>query len=189
MKPWMAKTRCVTGLILLTTALLTGCAFSGKGRSIDDPTSSLIFGYIDMEDAPTSMDYAKVQQVAPRTDDGFWTMGTDDGIMFNQYVPPGAYKVAHFGGSSFFNGDHQYSFPTYGRNATAVSIEEPGIYFVGAYAYREVETGFFEAGKFSIEPIEAPSEAAVLKTILEMDWVEGTQWEARVRNRLAELEQ
>ena len=188
MKPWMSKNRCFTGLTLLLMTLLTGCASLGGGRSIDDPTSSLVFGYIDMEDAPTSMDYAQLQQVAPKTDAGFWTMGTDDGIMYNQYVPPGAFKVAHFGGSSFFSGEHQYSFPAYGRNATAVTIEEPGIYFVGAYAYQEVETGFFEAGKFSIEPIESPSEKSLLQALLAMDWVKGTQWQARIQNRLAELQ-
>lgn len=183
------KTDYFKALTLLAAALLTGCAFSGGGRSIDDPTSSLVFGYMDMEEAPTSMDYVKLQQVAPRAEAGFWDMGTDDGIMFNQYVPPGSFKVAHFGGSSFLMGEHRYSFPTYGRNATAVTIEEPGIYFIGAYAYQDVDTGFFEAGKFSIEPTNNPSEKDLLQTLLAMDWVKGTQWEARIKNRLAELKE
>ncbi|MDK9556949.1 hypothetical protein QQF73_04870 [Marinobacter sp. M216] len=184
----MKKTHCFNGLTLLAVALLAGCAFSGGGRSIDDPTSSLVFGYMDMEEAPTSMDYVKLQQVAPRSEAGYWDMGTDDGIMYNQYVPPGSFKVAHFGGSSFLMGEHRYSFPTYGRNATAVTIEVPGIYFIGAYAYQEVDTGFFEADKFSIEPTETPSEKELLNTLLTMDWVEGTQWESRIKNRLAELQ-
>ncbi|WP_166263510.1 hypothetical protein [Marinobacter caseinilyticus] len=161
----------------------------GDGRSVDDPTNSLVFAYIDMDDAPTDMSYAKLQQVAPKSEAGYWGMGTDEGIIVNQYIPPGSFQIAHFGGNSFLMGEHQYSFPTYGRNATAVTIEQPGIYFLGAYKYQDVDTGFFEAGKFSMEPITSPTEQALLKTIVTMDWVKGTQWEARIRKRLMELSQ
>lgn len=175
---------CLTVLALL----LTGCAFSGGGRSIDDPTNSLVFGFIDMDDAPTDVSYAKLQQVAPKTESGFWTMSAEDGILYNQYLPPGSFQMSRFGGHSFWWGEHVYDFPTYGRNETAIQIEQPGIYFVGAYAYRDAESGFFESGKFSIELLDDPTEKALLLKIQEMDWVRGTQWQERIRDRLQELD-
>ncbi len=174
--------------LLLITLFLSGCAGFGDGRSIDDPTSSLVFGFIDMEDAPTDISYAKLQQVAPRGEAGFWGMSADDGIVYNQYLPMGTFQMERFGGSSFLWGEHVYTFPTYGRNETALKIEQPGIYFVGAYAYRDEETGFFEPGQFSIETLDDPTEISILKQIQSMDWVRGTQWEERIRLRLAELQ-
>jgi outer membrane biogenesis lipoprotein LolB len=41
---------------LIASALLTGCGSSGPKRDINDPTNSLVFGYIDMDDAPTGVD-------------------------------------------------------------------------------------------------------------------------------------
>ncbi len=66
-------------------------------------------------------------------------------------------------------------------------IQKPGIYFMGAYRYTKVKTGFFEGNKFAIERVKSPSEAELLQRIQKEDWVKGTQWEARIRNRLSEL--
>ena len=181
-------TRTVLGLLAIAALLLLGgCASSGPARDINDPTNSLVFAYIDMEDAPTEMSYANIRQVYPKGEEGFWGMGVDEGMLFNQYLPAGGYQMANFGGSGFWSGQHEYSFPTYGRNVTAVRADKPGIYFLGAYKYVDVETGFFEAGKFNIAPIESPTEKELLQRIAEMDWVKGTQWEERIRARLAEL--
>lgn len=179
----------LVGLIVASMAMLAGCASTGSGRHIDDPTSSLVFAYIDMDEAPTDISYANLHQVVPKTDMGYWGMSEEDGLLFNQYLPQGAYQLSNFGGSSFLSGEHRYNFPQYGRNETAVTIEQPGIYFLGAYQYQDVETGFFEAGKFAIEPVSSPSERELLKRLSQLDWVKGTQWEARIRDRLAELRQ
>lgn len=174
-------------LVVFSLLLLGGCATSG--RHIDDPTNSLVFAYVDMEDAPTGIDYAQLHQVVPKTDDGYWTMGSEDDLIFNQYLPNGAYQLAKLAGSHWLNGEYYYNFPSYGRNETAVEIGEPGIYFLGAYRYEEVDTGFFEAGKFKINRVQTPTEREVLEKVATMDWIEGTQWAERIRERLAELPQ
>ena len=169
-------------------SLLAGCASSGgPERDINDPNNSLVFGYIDMEDAPTDMTYAHLKQVFPATEFPYWPMGVEDGLILQQYLPPGGYQLSNFGGSGFLSGEHEYSFPNFGKNATAVRIDEPGIYFIGAFKYKEVDTGFFEQGKFDMERISSPSERELLQRISEMDWVKGTAWESRIRKRLAEL--
>lgn len=174
-------------ILLSTILLLQACASYGPTRSIDDPSSSLVFAFINMENAPTSVSYADLHQVAPKAETGYWGMSEEDGLLYNQYLPNGSYQISHFGGSSFMTGEYRYSFPAYGRNETALRIEKPGIYFMGSYAYQEVDTGFFEQGKFDMKPIESPDEKALLKKLLKLDWVKGTQWEARIQSKLSEL--
>ena len=176
-------------LIAMVAALLAGCASNtiGPERDINDPTSSLVFAYVDMKDAPTSIGHASLRQAAPKGEEGYWGMTVEDGMLFSQYIPTGSFQLEQFGGSGFWAGDVRYSFPTYGRNETAISIKKPGIHFLGAFQYKKVKTGFFEQGKFDVERVSSPSETELLTRILGMKWVKGTQWEGRIRNRLAEL--
>lgn len=183
------KTRKILGfLLLLASALsLSACVATGPTRDINDPANSLIFGYIDMDDAPTDLEYAHVKQVFPSTEYPYWQLGVEDGVLYSGLLAPGGYQMSNFGGSSFLGGPVEYSFPNYGRNQTAVRIDSPGIYFIGAFKYEEVDTGFLEADKFSMAPISSPGERELLERIAKMDWVKGTQWEERIRARLEEL--
>ena len=180
----------MSGILLVFSALLlAGCASTGPERDIDDPANSLVFGYIDMEDAPTDVSYAHLKQVFPPSEYPYWPMGVEDGLLFQQYLPPGGYQMSNFGGSGFWSGEHEYSFPNFGKNQTALRVDVPGIYFIGAFRYEEVDTGFLEVDKFSMVPVESPTERELLERLAKMDWVKGTQWEARIAARLAELRQ
>lgn len=174
----------IIGLILL--GLIGGCATGG--RDINDPTNSLAFGYIDMDDAPTSVSNAWLIQVAPPSEEPYWGMGVRKGVFYNSYLPPGTYQVSSFAGSGFFRGNYEYSFPRQGRNATAVRITKPGIYFLGSYKYKKVKSGFFEQGKFNIEKINKPTERELLERILKEDSdIRDSKWAERIRARLKEL--
>jgi len=171
------------GLLLL----LAGCASSGPARSIDDPGNSLVFGYIDMSDAPTSVDFAWVQQLSPPSDSPFWRMGVKNGLFRNEYLPAGSYQLSKVSGSGFFAGQHNYNFPRQ-DNQTSLRIATPGIYFLGSFKYKKVSTGLFEQGKFAIERTSSPSEAELLKRILdENSEVRDSAWGNRIRARLAQL--
>lgn len=173
------------GLILL--GLLAGCAGGGHGRDINDPGNSLVFGYVDMTGAPTGFNAASILQVAPPSDKPYWGTDVRDGLFYTYYLPPGSYKLASLSGSSFWKGNYQYSFPRQGGEQ-GVRITKPGIYFLGSYKYRDVKTGFFEAGKFDIEPAGKPTEADLLRRILAEDSdIKGSVWEERIRQRLARL--
>lgn len=176
----------VAGLALAATLLLAGCATT-PGRDINDPTSSLVFGFIDMKDAPTSLDWVSLKQVGSPADEGYWGLETDDGMLFNQYLPVGSYQMSEFGGSGFLAGDVRYQFPAYGKNETAIRIAKPGVYFIGSYKYQKVKTGFFEAGKFDIERVGTPTERELLERLRKHKALKGTQWEARIDARLAQL--
>src|SRR4051812_1129605 len=123
------KKRVTWVLGLIAFLLLAGCVASGPTRDIDDPLNSLVVGYIDMSDAPTSVDYAWFMQVAPPTDTPYWSAGINKGLFYSAYMPPGSYQISRFGGSGFFSGEHHYNFAKAGRNETAVRIDKPGIYY------------------------------------------------------------
>lgn len=174
--------------LVLLSLMLAACGSNSIGpeRDINDPTNSLVFAFVDMSEAPTKIDGASLK---PQGEEGYWrmTVAGDGQLLTQPYLPLGAYQLATLQGSGFFAGNNVYRFPTYGRNETAVRIQKPGIYFMGAYRYAKVKTGFFEGNKFAIERVKSPSEAELLQRIQKEDWVKGTQWEARIRNRLAEL--
>lgn len=177
----------VLGLISL--GLLAGCGSSGPQRDINDPTNSLVLGYIDMDDAPTGVESAWIRQVSPPSENPYWGLGISKGLFYNSYLPPGSYQLASFSGSGFFAGEHKYSFPRQG-NETALRITKPGIYFLGSFKYKSVKSGFFEQGKFSIEKINKPTEVELLKRILdENDEIKNSAWGKKIRARLAQLKQ
>jgi hypothetical protein len=173
------------GIILL--GLLAGCSSSGPKRDINDSANSLVFGYIDMDEAPTGVASAWIMQVAPPSDTPYWGMGVTQGLFYNSYLPPGSYQLSKFSGSGFFAGEHEYSFPRQG-NQTALRITKPGIYFLGSFKYKKVKTGMFEQGAFSIEKINTPTEAELLARILaESDDVKNSAWANKIRARLGQL--
>jgi hypothetical protein len=178
------------GLLLLVAAVtaLAGCAGGGHGRDINDPSNSLVFGYVDMADAPTKVSGAQIMQVTPPTDKPYWGTDVRDGLFYTYYLPPGSYKLATLHGSSFLRGEYRYSFPRQGGGNTAVRIDKPGIYFLGAYKYKDVRTGFFEQGKFDIERVSSPTEADLLQRLLDSDpEVKKSVWADKIRQRIARL--
>jgi len=175
------------GSVFALIALLAGCASGGPERDINDPTNSLVFGYVDMDEAPTSVSYASLMQVAPPTEAPYWSLTVRKGLFYSAYLPAGSYQLSRFGGSGFLAGEHQYNFGRQG-NQTALRITKPGIYFLGSFKYKKVSSGLFEQGKFSIDKIDKPAEAELLKRILD----EGTDmktsaWNDKIRARLAQL--
>lgn len=178
------------GMFLLVAALaaLSGCAGGGHGRDINDPSNSLVFGFVDMSEAPTKVSGAQIMQVAPPTDKPYWGTDVRDGLFYTSYLPPGSYKLATLHGSSFLRGEHQYNFPRQGGGDTAVRIDKPGIYFLGAYKYQKVRTGMFEQAKFAIERVPSPTEAELLQRLLDSDpELKKSVWADKIRQRLARL--
>src|SRR5262245_49828413 len=100
-----------TTWLALVVLFLAGCASGGPERDINDPSNSLVFGYVDMGDAPTGISYASLMQVAPPTKAPYWSLSVRKGLFYNAYLPPGSYQLSKFGGSGFWAGEHAYNFP------------------------------------------------------------------------------
>src|SRR5574341_385018 len=129
---------------LIALALLGGCAGGGHGRDINDASNSLVFGYVDMSDAPPKVNGASIMQVAPPTDKPYWGTDVRNGLFYT--------------------------------------------YYLGSDKYKDVKTGFFEQGKCDIVRVKSPTEAELLRRILDEDKeIKGSAWEAKIRERLARL--
>lgn len=173
--------------LAIAVSFLAGCAGGGHGRDINDPSNSLVFGYVDMADAPTKISGAQIMQVAPPTDKPYWGTDVRDGMFYTYYLPPGSYKLATLHGSSFLKGDYRYTFPRQGGEQ-GVRIDKPGIYFLGSYKYQNVKTGMFEQSKFDIARVKTPSEAELLQRMLDNDpELKKSVWADKIRERIARL--
>ena len=199
----MRSSICVV-FVVLGLIVLPGFAGDERPINVDNPDNSLVFGYIDMSEAPTKVKGAWLQQVAPPTESPYWSMGVEKGLFYNTFIQPGSYQLSSFAGSGFMSGSYEYKFPRQGRNETAVRIKKPGVYFLGSYKYVKVrKKSMFKRGKFSIERVSEPTEAELLRRILEDTMkvqkaknykgprkikIEDTRWAAVIRARLKELE-
>lgn len=145
----------LSSALLLVSLLLAGCAHNMADRGAD---ASIVYGYMDMSDAPTGMTYLTLQQVKPRTKEPYWQTGVqkvDGGYVFYHYgLPPGTYQITEFGGQNclliFCGTPYAYSFPLQGHNASALVIGKPGVYFVGSFKYKRIRNGIFRADNFDV---------------------------------------
>ncbi len=184
----MTRRRIASFLAGLLTLLVTGCA--SPRVDPDDPSLSLIYGYIDMNDAPSSLGWVHIMLYDGKNTG--YSAAVDHGLFFHLGVKPGPYQVDRFGRHTTFwsNTEYSYDFGTRGRNETAIRIDKPGVYFMGAYKYVAIHTGFFEQDKFRMERTAAPSERELLTrvlAILQNDHAQYTRQIDTVRQRLAQL--
>ena len=178
---------------LVLALLLVGCA----GTPVDpkDESVSLLFGYFDMADAPSNLQWVSLKRYG-ENEPVWYDMAVRDGLVFHIGVAPGSYQVEKFGGTGgipFVTSQrYEYNFGTRGRNATALRMQRPGIYFLGAYKYVNQSGGLFRADKFDMQPVQQPSEKELLQrliTLLESDSDTKmyTRQIALAKKRLAEL--
>lgn len=179
----MIKLRSIhLGLLLALALFLASCSVNPvpKPPKADD---SFIFGYIDMKDAPISMKWASIRQFRPITKEPTYRVGASQGVFYHWYLRPGSYAVTSFGGSS---GRTHYSFGITGKNPEfRLKFDKPGIYFLGSFKYKDVKTGFFEQGKFTLEKVEKPTEKEIVEKLLKL--VKGTAVESRLKKHLEKL--
>ncbi|MGH7206658.1 MAG: hypothetical protein ACREI2_10680 [Nitrospiraceae bacterium] len=159
--------------LLWLALVLGGCA----GTPIDpkDEVVSLVFGYFDMAEAPSNLQWASLKRYDVK-EPVWYDLAARDGLIYHIGIAPGSYQVEKFGGTGgiplLTRGPYEYNFGTRGRNETAVRIQKPGIYFLGAYKYIDHSGGLFKADKFQMKPIKEPSEKQLLQrliTLLESD--------------------
>lgn len=153
--------------VLCLGLVLGGCA----GTPIDpkDESVSLVFGYVDMADAPSSLQWASLKRYDAEKP-VWYDMAARDGLIFHIGIGPGSYQVEKFGGQGgiplLTRVPHEYNFGTRGRNETAIRIQKPGVYFLGAYKYIDRPGGLFKADKFQMQSVKAPSEKELLQRLI-----------------------
>jgi hypothetical protein len=167
----------VAGIAVLATALLA-CGGGGMPRQLEEPKQrnvSFVYGYLDMSDAPTGLDWVELKQLDPPTEEPYYGTRLDDGVFYLETLPPGSYMVSAFGaGATFFKRATIYQLGRQGAPIRLV-IKSPGIYYVGSWKITETDTGFFEPDQFDIHRIGTPTEREVLERVLVH--AEGTWWQ------------
>lgn len=180
--------------LLLAALLAGGCTYvGGTGVKLDeemqeqkDAKSSLVFGFVDMADADTGMKWATLREVGPkRGKEPDSDMRVREGIFYLENVNNGSYVIAQFGGRKFgffCAGSLMCSRPYNYDPGTSlrVAIKEPGIYFLGSYKWKDVDTGIFEVDKFDLEPLDQPTAEALAKKLASA--AKGTKWEGKLQS-------
>lgn len=177
---------------------LTGCSFYfSKSAYMDDQDSDdsiLVFGYLDDSEAPFVMKEAELRQVRPTTDEPIKEVRSNsEGLFYLENLPVGSYRLVSFNGPDrglLSDGYWQWSITDkYGKKGferAEFRARVPGLYYIGAYKIDKVkEGGLFSLAKYETVGIKGPSEKELLKKMLE--YAEGTKWERRIAQRIAQL--
>lgn len=181
--------RALPFLITLTLLALLGLDLSARrGDKMNEPANeqqSLLFGFIDLE-----LRFARLQQAAPLIKEPFTEMRVEpemEGLFYLENVPPGSHQLHAFGGSGYRMASGNYFFRLHDRNATAVHIDKPGLYYMGTYRFdlSWERDGMRRVGAWDITPRAYPGEAQLLKKLLPR--ATGTKWEPLIKARIEVL--
>lgn len=173
-------------IALAVLFLLSGCTTTGTVAPTADNTS-IVFGYIDMREAPSRLDHVTMRRLRPAGQPPY-LFHVEDGVFFQLDVAPGIHKFERFGGSSVLKQTaYDYKFPNQGKGEL-LEIKRPGVYYVGSWRYKKIKSaGFFGGGggEFDLERVDTPGERHVLEQVLADASHE--HWKKMIRARLAEL--
>lgn len=151
--------------ILAVLLVLAGCAGMMPKPKFDpnDPTNSVIFGYVDTTDLPSDFSTAIIR--GQGGEDDYVSASVKDGIFWHPAVRLGERKIVELTGTYYRTlGRDTHHYYKLGAKSITVNIKTPGVYFAGAYKYVKLD----DESKFELRPIKsgAPSEKEMLKTIL-----------------------
>ncbi len=174
---------------LFISTLLYGCG-GGLGKMVkeqDSPDTALLFGYIDMHDAPSNLESVNLRQYAPKSSDPDIPMRADgEGLFYRENVPKGSYGLTTFAGRgwtlgclSFNKERYYYTFPEEGFKYNQFRLAKTGLFFLGSYKMNKVK------GKYEFADAESPTEKELLTRLLA--YTGGTKWENIIKNRLKQL--
>jgi hypothetical protein len=158
--------------LLCSVLLLSACATGDRITEFGD--RSLGYGWLDIKDVDANKLHAvDIYQFRPKTSKPYYparVMKFKDGFLYySTILPNGSLKtVSAFGtrciGFLCSSTTYEYSFGKQGDDVGAVVIKSPGVYSLGAYKLKELET---DDDKFDIVPAkDAPSKREMLEEIL-----------------------
>jgi hypothetical protein len=180
-------------LVVPLVMLLAGCGGTVQLRDVP-AERSLVYAYLDFSEVKLNLNWAKLRQVLPVIEKPYYGMGYIPDpqnpyrvLVWHEDLGNGTYQVSGFGGVSVYITQKvkiNIHMPDTGKNATAVRIERPGIYFLGAYKVTMPGSrwGAFINRNYVIEPVAPPPETDMLKQLLAI--ANGSGWQARIEQRL-----
>ena len=171
-------------IVALTCAVsLTGCS-STAPVSTTDESLSLVYGYFDMKDAPTKVQWVGLKQYGGK-EIGTYRMGVEDGLFFHVGVEPGSTRSTSSAAQASCAAT-TVQLRRQGPQQHSGAHQDPGVYFLGAHRYVAHE------GKFDMQPAKSPTEEEVLQRLIKQLENDGslaqyTRQLKLARERLAQL--
>ena len=170
--------------VLLGVVLILGCSTTTTPKlgKPEIENGSLVFGYIDMEDAPSWYQWIEMKsETQPKKEPRyFWVK---DGMFFRVDVSPDRYRLTEFGGSNrYTNSEFRFTLPE--QPQFRREINKPGVYFIGSYRYKS-NTPLVGRYTFDLLPSKTPSERELLEKILV--YAEHEHWRRIIVQRLNQL--
>lgn len=173
----------ILGLCAFALAL-GGCGGGQKQlEEMEANNTAFVFGYVDMEEAPTSLEHFQVRQVKPKVKKPYWSYRTHEGIFYMENVPVGSHQFSRIGGPGGFFSSANYYYFNFPRQTGGFKVDKPGVYFLGAFKF--VKSGSIFNRKYDIQKTDKPLSGELLAKI--MPFAKGTKWEAEIRSTLAGL--
>lgn len=165
-------------LLLVGLAGLSGCMSVGEDIK-DYSDRSVVYGWIDIEEVDANRIHDVVfYQARPKTKEPYWHIAVEKfegGWLFYHFgFPNGAYKLDNASGQScllFLCGNTIYNY-TFGKQGDDISIviDKPGTYYAGSYSFKDVDTGWFEQGKFEVSKAKhGPTQKQMLEFLSRED--------------------
>lgn len=159
--------------ILLPAILLnSGCFNTKEPVDHNDKSLSVVFGHFDLENAPSwgGIDWVSVKQYRPKQE--YYSCGVEEGLFWHIGVKKGAsIQVDQFGRGTrwYSNATYTYNFGGQGRNETSKKIKQPGVYYMGSYKYKAIESdSFFKPDQFDMVKSRKPTEKQLLTKLLKI---------------------
>lgn len=181
------SSRALLFIVIALVILIVTSSCGGGFKSFHAPfeeESSLVFGYIDMEEAYSDFRWINMKRIKPRTDKPFYGFFVQNGLFYRTYVPEGLYKFDEFGGHSYRLGNMTYAFPQQGKHEMDPVIKVPGIYYLGSYKYKKLKAPLLEV-KYSLVRTDSPGEKELLERLLAL--AVHPSWKEKIERRLKEV--
>jgi hypothetical protein len=161
--------------LILSVVLLAACATGTEVTDFSD--RSLGYGWLDIKDVEANRLHAvNIYQLRPLSTDPYYSTAVKEFkngyLYYTMALKNGSHKTESASGQrclGFLCGNtmYNYSFGKQGDEVGAVTIKSPGVYHLGSYRLTDMKTGFFEQGKFKVQPAaNAPSQREMLEEIL-----------------------
>ena len=164
-------------LSVVAVLIISGCVGGGGERITDYTNHSTVYGWVDIDEVDGNHLYnVIVKQYRPKTEAPYYFLGIEKfkgGYLFYTHATTnGAFKLDTARAQSCLgfmcsNTYYEYHFGSQGSDVGAVTIDKPGVYFLGSYELAEQKTGWFEQGKFNVvEAQNGPSRKEMLEAVL-----------------------
>lgn len=160
---------------LVMAIFVSGCGTPGE-KITDFSSRSLGYGWLNIDDVDANRLHSIiVYQYAPKNAKPYFHTAIQKfkgGYLFHSFgLQNGAFGAYSATGQYCLglcsNTVYKYTFGKQGADVARVRISQPGVYAFGSYNLKEIDTGFFGAGKFEAVPAEnAPTDKEMLREIL-----------------------